>query len=221
MTRLAFQLRSKANLDHVIKLGSVCFATTVITCKNEEMPQDKASELKKASMSQKILHQIFRKELPTPRLLSPSDPIFQSSEMKRCLEKRKADEKSLAGIQKDLIACAQARDRVCIELNMQKVNEVLYGEGVTMQAREEFLVKYGCTPYDDDILDKILSFDRPIMDVGGEFSSFILSTTISLLKWLFPQISSSILAHKYFTQTFEFGFQKLEMANGVGHFRID
>jgi hypothetical protein len=50
---------------------------------------------------------------------------------------------------------------------MQNVNEVLYGKGTTMQDREEFLIKYGCTPYNDEILDKILSFDRPIMDIGA------------------------------------------------------
>jgi len=113
------------------------------------------------------MHKIFGKQLPTPRLLSPSDPLFQTSQMKRGVQQRKADEKKLEAIQKNIIACVQSNDRKCIENNMQRVNEVLYGKGVNMQAREEFLVKYGCTPYDGHILDRILSFDRPIMDIGA------------------------------------------------------
>eukprot|EP00979_Chaetoceros_neogracilis_P003337 scaffold583_cov279-Chaetoceros_neogracile.AAC.26 len=118
-------------------------------------------------MNQKVMHKIFGKQLPTPRLLSPSDPLFQTSQMKRGVQQRKADEKKLEAIQTNIIACVQSNDRKCIENNMQRVNEVLYGKGVNMQAREEFLVKYGCTPYDGHILDRILSFDRPIMDIGA------------------------------------------------------
>ncbi len=177
MTKFSSQF-GRISIDQSVKLISLfcTSAATVITpsCQNEEaMKRDYDSEnLKKLSSSQRFFHWFLRKELPTPRLLSPSDPIFHSPAMKKCLKERAADEKRLAKFQQDIIACAKANDRKCIESCMQRVNEVLYGEGVTMQAREEFLVKYGCTPYDDKILDTILSFNRPIMDVGGKFAYF-------------------------------------------------
>lgn len=160
-------LRHHLRHDHTIKLLSFCFASNTIVCLNEGAPPQQEYDYKQIKTSQKVMHKIFGKDLPTPRLLSPSDPLFQTSQMKRGVQQRKADEKRLEAIQKDIITCVQANDRKCIETNMQRVNEVLYGKGVTMQAREEFLVKYGCTPYNLHILDKILSFDRPIMDIGA------------------------------------------------------
>jgi hypothetical protein len=195
MRQLLFQLRTSAGADHSLKLLSLYFASTAITCQNEEQPkasrESDASNYKNLTLGQKIFHQIFRKDLPTPRLMTPSDPIFQSSQMKRCVKERKADEKRLARIQKDIITCAQAKDRQCIEANMQKVNEVLYGKGVTMQAREEFLMKYGCTPYDDKILDRILSFKRPIMDIGGEYTYF----TFKVLKLIIKSVIHVSTSH--------------------------
>lgn len=159
--------------DHTVKLLSLCFASNTLVCLNEGAPQKSSGpaapsqEYKKVGTNQKVMYKIFGKELPTPRVLTPSDPLFQTSQMKRGLKQRKADEHSLEKIQKDIMICVQANDRKCIEKNMQRVNQVLYGKGVTMQAREEFLVKYGCAPYDDAILGKILSFGKPIMDIGA------------------------------------------------------
>lgn len=174
MKNFATHFRSSAGADHAIKIFSLCYASNMISCQNEKNVEvdesiSRSNEYKKPTMTHHILHRFFRRDLPTPRLLMPSDPIFQSTEFKKCLKMRNADEKQLGHIQKELISCVQAKDRQCVEAKMQQVNEVLYGKGVTMQSREEFLVKYGCTPYDDNILDKILSLDRPIIDIGGEW----------------------------------------------------
>jgi hypothetical protein len=121
----------------------------------------------KAKTHHKILYKVFGKDLPIPRILTPDDPLFDAPEMRRGLAKRKRDEKELERIQKDIMTCLQVNDRKCIESNMQRVSELMYGKGVTLQVREDFLIKYGCTPYDDTILDKILSFGKPIMDIGA------------------------------------------------------
>jgi hypothetical protein len=121
----------------------------------------------KVKARDKILYKIFGKDLPTPRLLTPDDPLFDTPQMRRGLAQRRRDEKELEGIQKDIMTCVQINDRKCIESNMQRVSELMYGKGVTLQVREDFLIQYGCTPYDDTILDKILSFGKPIMDIGA------------------------------------------------------
>lgn len=121
----------------------------------------------KAKARDKILYRIFGKDLPTPRILTPDDPLFDTPQMRRGIAQRKRDEKELESIQSDIMTCVQLNDRKCIETNMQRVSELMYGKGVTLQVREDFLVKYGCTPYDDTILDKILSFGKPIMDIGA------------------------------------------------------
>lgn len=102
----------------------------------------------KPSLRQRVMNQILqgRYNLPTPRILTPQDNLFQTRPMRKGLQQRQADERKLQGIQATLIQCARANDRPCVESNMQVVNELLYGKGVSMQAREEFLVKYGCTP---------------------------------------------------------------------------
>jgi len=116
--------------------------------------------------------------------------------MKRGLRERLADEQKLARIQKEIMTCVKSNDRQCIELSMQKVNGVLYGEGVTMQAREEFLVKYGCTPYCDEILDGILSFGRPIIDIGagnGQWSRALSDRANSNAKELHAAIATDFV----------------------------
>ena len=110
MRQLLFQLRTSAGADHSLKLLSLYFASTAITCQNEEQPkasrESDASNYKNLTLGQKIFHQIFRKDLPTPRLMTPSDPIFQSSQMKRCVKERKADEKRLEGSTEDCVLYA-------------------------------------------------------------------------------------------------------------------
>uniref|UniRef100_A0A7S3QJI5 Uncharacterized protein n=1 Tax=Chaetoceros debilis TaxID=122233 RepID=A0A7S3QJI5_9STRA len=135
----------------------------------------------KPSLRQRLMNQVLqgRHNLPTPRILTPQDNLFQTRPMRKGLQQRQADERKLQGIQATLIQCARANDRPCVESNMQVVNELLYGKGVSMQAREEFLVKYGCTPYSKDILDRILALSfvkssrngnthhRGIIDIGA------------------------------------------------------
>uniref|UniRef100_A0A7S2ELR4 Methyltransferase domain-containing protein n=1 Tax=Ditylum brightwellii TaxID=49249 RepID=A0A7S2ELR4_9STRA len=50
------------------------------------------------------------------------------------------------------------------------MSRVAYGEGVTAQMREDFLVKYGCSAYTDEILAYLvenLAFQRGIIEVGA------------------------------------------------------
>ena len=126
-----------------------------------------AHRYKEPNLNQKLLHRVFNVNLPTPRILTPTDTLFQTREMKAGLRQRKADERELQTIQTKLISCAKANDRKCIEEKMQDVNQLLYGKGVTMQEREEFLVKYGCTPYSDEILDKILDLSFTLTNTKG------------------------------------------------------
>jgi hypothetical protein len=121
----------------------------------------------KATSTQKFMHKVFNKPLPTPRLLTTDDPIFEYKELRKGLKQRQADEKKLERIQKDIKVCIQANDTPCVETKMKHVYEILYGKNISMQTREDFLIRYGCTPYNQHILDRILAFDRPIMDIGA------------------------------------------------------
>lgn len=166
---------SRIRSDQSVKLFSIGIASVSgnLVCSNEAKseqgtsPSRKHDIYKKLNTKDKILYNLFGKALPEPRILDGKDKVFDTYQVRKGLKDRRADEKKLETIQKQIMECVQANDRKCIESQMQNVNEVLYGKGTTMQDREEFLIKYGCTPYSDEILDKILSFDRPIMDIGA------------------------------------------------------
>lgn len=140
-------------------------------CENEPSKyhqyQEQHFHYPEVKSTQKWMYKMFHKEIPTPRLLTPNDPIFEYHELKKGLKQRQSDEKKLEVIQKEIRVCVQANDGPCIQEKMKNVYKILYGENVTIQQREDFLIRYGCTPYSQQILDRILAFDRPIMDIGA------------------------------------------------------
>ena len=152
--------------------------TTTTFCQNEKTSnplfrqqqhqhRQKQLDYPKVTSAQKLMNKLFNKTIPTPRLLTPDDPIFEYKELRKGLKQRQRDEKKLETIQKHIKICVQANDTPCVEKHMKQVYELLYGKDISMQTREDFLIRYGCTPYNQHILDRILTLDRPIMDIGA------------------------------------------------------
>jgi hypothetical protein len=52
---------------------------------------------------------------------------------------------------------------------MYQVSQIAYGEGVTPQQREDFMIQYGCTGYTEDILQFLLHLcrTRGIVEIGA------------------------------------------------------
>jgi hypothetical protein len=50
-----------------------------------------------------------------------------------------------------------------------KITEIAFGPGVTAQMREDFLARYGCTGWTDDVLDTLvdLADSRGIVEIGA------------------------------------------------------
>ncbi len=103
--------------------------------------------------TQSILYKLFilnDETLPTPRLLSPNDPIFTYRKMKRGLKQRERDETRLRNMQSEIIALVEKQRQqkgntssIKQEENnviMEKISEIAYGKGITPQMREDFLI---------------------------------------------------------------------------------
>ena len=110
-------------------------------------------------------------KLPIPRLLTPDDPIFSYPELKRGLIRRRKDEEQVKQIlsSPEVIDARKNHDQLQLTSALEKMNCVVYGEGITPQMREDFMMKYGCTGYTDDILDYMVHAykSRGIIEVGS------------------------------------------------------
>ncbi|VEU33549.1 unnamed protein product [Pseudo-nitzschia multistriata] len=106
---------------------------------------------------------------PLPRRLTPKDPAFQIP--RKFLRKRQQDEEKM---RKLVIEDApKLRGDPNLEEKMaslrQEVFELAYGKGVTAQMREDFLIRYGCTGFSDEILSRLIELcgTRGIVEVGA------------------------------------------------------
>lgn len=109
--------------------------------------------------------------LPVPRLLTPRDPIFSYPELKRGLRRRQHDESSLQRIlSSPKLKDARAKqDQQSLNAILEQMNACVYGEGVTPQLREDFLIQYGCTGHTPEILEYLQKIGeaRGFIEVGA------------------------------------------------------
>ena len=109
--------------------------------------------------------------LKTPRLLTPRDPLFTYPELKRGLVRRQRDEDEVKRIlSSSKVRKARANnDQVQMNNILKEMNTVVYGKGITPQMREDFLIKYGCTGYTDEILEYLVDkySSRGLIEVGA------------------------------------------------------
>jgi hypothetical protein len=129
-------------------------------------PTSTSTSYKPISKTQSLLHKLHiynHKNLPTPRLLSPNDPIFDYHSLKKGLKSRQADELKLRKLQIEIetlvkeeqqkrkqkqeqtngSASASAHNNERMEMMkniMERISEIAYGKGITPQMREDFLI---------------------------------------------------------------------------------
>jgi hypothetical protein len=84
-------------------------------------------------------------ELPTPRLLIPNDPVFSYPSLRRGLRQRRLDEIRLKSLEKEAMGAASTGDPQRIAKVATKMCEIAYGNGVTPQDRQDFLIVSCCT----------------------------------------------------------------------------
>lgn len=126
-------------------------------------------EIRPASRIRRVLHSLGFASLPLPRTLTPSDAAFEYKELKAGLRCRTADEAKLRSLQEEAIAARKSGDSERIRRVFEEISAIAYGEGVTPQMREDFLVRYGCTAWTENIIDYLVGLgeDRGIVEIGA------------------------------------------------------
>ena len=103
--------------------------------------------------------------LSAPRVLTPSDPALKLP--KRYVQRRVRDEQAVRALLEQGPNLRGQPDK--IKVLHEKICEVSFGKGVTAQVREDFLAQYGCTGWNDKVLETIVEFceTRGIVELGA------------------------------------------------------
>jgi len=133
------------------------------------MEDKSGSGITQPSRIRRVLHSLGLSSLPLPRILTPADTVFDYPEIRAGLRCREADEKKLRSLQKEAISARTSGDHERIRQVFGEISAIAYGEGVTPQVREDFLVRYGCTAWTDDVLEYLvkLAEGRGIAEIGA------------------------------------------------------
>lgn len=105
--------------------------------------------------------------LPLPRVIQKNDPALTLS--KRGQRQRTKDEDALRRIQQKMISHLQAGDKVAAGKLLQQSYTVLYGKNITPQDRQNFLQRYGCTGWTEQVLAALLQVGnrRGLVEIGA------------------------------------------------------
>eukprot|EP00549_Striatella_unipunctata_P015320 CAMPEP_0118683896 /NCGR_PEP_ID=MMETSP0800-20121206/6318_1 /TAXON_ID=210618 ORGANISM="Striatella unipunctata, Strain CCMP2910" /NCGR_SAMPLE_ID=MMETSP0800 /ASSEMBLY_ACC=CAM_ASM_000638 /LENGTH=391 /DNA_ID=CAMNT_0006580493 /DNA_START=140 /DNA_END=1317 /DNA_ORIENTATION=+ len=107
---------------------------------NESNNNNNVAAVKPASWFSKCLYSLRVKPLPTPRLITSKDPIFEYPSLTRGLKRRAKDETNLRQLSEQAVQARQSQNRERINHVYNKMCEIAYGKGVTPQEREDALV---------------------------------------------------------------------------------
>jgi len=179
-------ISTSAALEH-LEDGAPCFSnvvgpytghtTSCCACEKEKGPAEKPSkgdDSRPLSRTTRLLYSLKLfpySYLPIPRLIGSNDPLFSYPELKTGIRRRQEDEVRLKQIlsSERLMKARQSQDQAQMQPILHEVNELVYGNGVTPQMREEFLAQYGCVGYTSQTLKYLvedLAKDRGILEVG-------------------------------------------------------
>jgi len=103
--------------------------------------------------------------LPVPRVVMPKDPALTLP--KRYIQRRLKDEERMRQLLEK--APTLGRDPEKMKALGEEIFEVTYGKGVTAQAREDFLLRYGCTGWTEKVLETLVDLceTRGIVEIGA------------------------------------------------------
>ena len=102
-------------------------------------------------------------------MIAPGDPAFNNGKLKQGIRQRQHDDEKLRTLQMDVQKAHRSGDREAMHQIFAKITEIAFGPGVTAQMREDFLARYGCTGWTDDVLDTLvdLADSRGIVEIGA------------------------------------------------------
>lgn len=135
---------------------------------SETSSKIQTDEPKALSRTQRILYSCgILRRLPVPRKLTSRDPLFEYREMKSGLKQRSRDENELRKLQKEAIEARNSKSPELIHDLFTKVSAIAYG--LSPQDRENFLTRYGCSAWTEEILSFIedVSKYRGIVEIGA------------------------------------------------------
>lgn len=109
--------------------------------------------------------------LPVPRLLTPKDPVFEYPEFKKGLRHRNKDELKLNKLlsSNELKEARATQNQDKLHSILDQMHKLLYGEGVTPQVREDFLIQNGCTGHTPEVLEYLVELGkgRGFVEIGA------------------------------------------------------
>jgi hypothetical protein len=107
---------------------------------------------------------------PLPRLLTPNDPAFKIP--KRFFRQRQSNEERMRQLLTEKAPKIKRNDpefEKKIGILREEIFQLAYGKGVTAQMREDFLIKCGCTGFNDDIINRLVELcaTRGVVEIGA------------------------------------------------------
>lgn len=153
---------------------SLCEAAATTTPSVRDMASPVASAKSSSTAAASSVPSWWRRTLfqlgavpALPRVVTLHDPALQVN--RHIFQERARDEGRLAALQARWQAAVQAKDAPTAQEIVGQLYERLYGPGVTPQGRTDFLARYGCTAWTDEILDTLveLGCGRGMVELGA------------------------------------------------------
>jgi hypothetical protein len=120
-----------------------------------------------ASWTRRILSSLGLVSLPIPRVLTKNDPTLRLS--RRHVRQRQRDDAAIRKLQQQMIPLLQKGDKMAAGGLMKRSFEIIYGPHLFPQDRQDFLQRYGCTGWTEDIISVLLDLGakRGIVEIGA------------------------------------------------------
>jgi hypothetical protein len=120
-----------------------------------------------ASWTRRSLSSLGLVSLPIPRVLTKNDPALRLS--RRHVRQRQRDDATIHKLQQQMIPLLQKGDKMAAGGLMKRSFEIIYGKNLFPQDRQDFLQRYGCTGWTEDIVSLLLDLAarRGIVEIGA------------------------------------------------------
>jgi len=141
------------HLDAPDRRSSHRFSRTLCEDKPETSP--KASvEAPYPSWIRRSLAAVSLTSLPLPRVLVKNDPDLSLSRRQR--NERHRDERAVHILQQQFAQAASKGDNEAAGQALKRIFEIMYGKDILPQERQDFLARYGCTGWTEEVLLHLL-----------------------------------------------------------------
>lgn len=152
------------------KNGRLLFRPTLCEAKPETPPPSSAkvsTEAPYPSWTRRTLAAISLASLPLPRIIVKNDPDLSLT--RRQQRERQRDERAVHKLQQQFALAASNGDRKAAGEALKAVFEIMYGKGIRPQDRQDFLARYGCTGWTEDVIVHLLNLaeNRGFVEIGA------------------------------------------------------